>query len=46
MIQKATAQTTESLSPADAIDFMCAEAKRLGADGYDAVAGESESMGL
>ncbi|MDB5047186.1 MAG: TldD/PmbA family protein [Fibrobacteres bacterium] len=46
MIQKANPQTTESLSPADAIDFMCAEAKRLGADGYDAVAGESESMGL
>jgi PmbA protein len=46
MIQKAVSQTTESLSPADAIDFMCAEAKRLGADGYDAVAGESESVGL
>ncbi len=36
----------ESLRPADAIDFMCAEAKRLGAEQFDAVAGESESMGL
>jgi PmbA protein len=36
----------ETLSPSDALDYMCAEAKRLGADRYDAVAGESESMGL
>jgi PmbA protein len=46
MIAKAASVITESLSPADAIDFMCAEAKRLGAHAYDAVAGESESMGL
>jgi len=37
---------SESLNPNDAIDFMCAEAKRLGAEMFDAVAGESESMGL
>jgi PmbA protein len=37
---------SESLNPNDAIDYMCAEAKRLGAEMYDAVAGESESMGL
>ena len=36
----------ESLRPADAIDFMCSEAQRLGAEQFDAVAGESESMGL
>lgn len=36
----------ESLNPSDALDFICAEAARLGADCYDAVAGESESMGL
>jgi PmbA protein len=46
MIQKAATQGKESLSPADAIDFMCEEAKRLGADAFDAVAGESESIGL
>lgn len=43
MIQKASVET---LSPAQALDFMGEEAKRLGADRWDAVAGESESMGL
>ena len=37
---------SETLAPADALEFMAAEAKRLGADKFDAVAGESESMGL
>jgi PmbA protein len=55
MIQKAGSQGaegqkgsggSESLNPNDAIDYMCAEAKRLGAEMFDAVAGESESMGL
>jgi PmbA protein len=46
MIQKTAAQGKETLTPSDAIDFMCAEAKRLGADAFDAVAGESESVGL
>jgi PmbA protein len=45
MIQKANV-SAESLSPSQALDFMGDEAKRLGADGWDAVAGESESMGL
>jgi PmbA protein len=36
----------ETLNPSDALDYICAEAKRLGADKFDAVAGESESMGL
>ncbi len=36
----------QSLKPSDAIEFMCVEAKRLGADQFDAVVGESESMGL
>jgi PmbA protein len=36
----------QSLKPTDAIDFMCTEAKRLGAEHFDAVVGESESMGL
>ncbi len=45
-IRKTTGGGTESLSPSDALDFMLAEAKRLGADAYDAVAGESESIGL
>ena len=45
MIRK-TGTTAESLAPAEALDFIGAEAKRLGADRYDAVAGESESMGL
>ena len=31
----------ESLNPGDAIEFMCAEARRLGSDMFDAVAGES-----
>jgi len=47
MIRKAgEQQAVESLNPSDAIDFMCAEARRQGADGFDAVAGESESMGI
>ena len=36
----------QSLKPSDAIEFMCVEAKRLGAEQFDAVVGESESMGL
>lgn len=36
----------EILSPSDALDFICEEARRQGADRFDAVAGESESMGL
>ncbi|HLP41059.1 MAG TPA: TldD/PmbA family protein, partial [Fibrobacteria bacterium] len=36
----------ETLAPSDALDFIGAEAKRLGADMWDALAGESESMGL
>ncbi len=36
----------ESLKPIDAIDFMCSEATRQGAEQFDAVVGESESMGL
>lgn len=54
MIQKTGAEgmeakgsgASESLNPTDAIEFMCAEARRLGSDMFDAVAGESESMGL
>lgn len=42
----ATAIGSQSLKPADAIDFMCEEAKRLGAEHFDAVAGESASMGI
>lgn len=42
----AGARGSETLRPSDALDFICAEAARLGADCYDAVAGESESMGL
>lgn len=36
----------ETLAPSDALDFIGAEAKRLGADMWDALAGERESMGL
>ncbi len=36
----------ETLKVSDAVDFMCSEAKRLGAEQYDAVVGESEAMGL
>ncbi len=36
----------EKVKVEDALDFMCSEAKRLGADQFDAVVGESESMGL
>ena len=49
MIRKAESGTENaamSLTPAEALDFLCAEATRLGADRFDAVAGESESMGL
>lgn len=42
----AGSKSSESLNPNDAIEYMCAEARRLGADAFDAVAGESESMGL
>jgi PmbA protein len=46
MIRKTETHPNGSLSPTDAIDCMCEEAKRQGADFFDAVAGESESMGL
>jgi PmbA protein len=36
----------ESLSPQQAIDFLFAAAKAKGAEAYDAVAGESESIGV
>ncbi len=36
---------TETLSPAAALDFMC-EAARRESDHFDAIAGESESLGL
>src|SRR5690606_40509289 len=38
--------TSSSLSPRQAIDLLFAAAKAKGADAYDAVAGESESLGL
>jgi PmbA protein len=46
MIQKAGASGSESLAPAEALDCMCEEARRQGADQFDCVAGESDSMGL
>ncbi len=36
----------QTLSPADAVDFVSEESRRQGADRFDIVAGESESMGL
>lgn len=38
--------TSPSLSPQQAIDFLFAAAKTKGANAYDAVAGESESLGV
>jgi len=38
--------STETLSPADAMEFVGEEARRQGAERFDIVAGESESMGL
>jgi PmbA protein len=46
MIQKAGNPGSESLAPAEALDCMCEEARRQGADHFDCVAGESDSMGL
>lgn len=43
MIRKSGA---DSMTPSQALDYMGEEARRLGADCWDAVAGESESMGL
>jgi len=37
---------SSSLSPASALDLLISAAKAKGADAYDAVAGESESLGL
>lgn len=34
------------MTPEEALEFICGEAKRLGADEYDALAGESQSTGL
>lgn len=36
----------EALPPSEALDFLCAAALKKGAERFDAVAGESESMGL
>lgn len=46
MIQKAGKSASDSLAPSEALDCMCEEARRQGADKFDCVAGESESMGL
>jgi PmbA protein len=46
MIQKTANSGSGSLAPAEALDCMCDEARRQGADQFDCVAGESESMGL
>ncbi len=36
----------QALTPAEALEFACSEAARRGVDQYDAVAGESESLGV
>jgi PmbA protein len=36
----------DSLKPEQALDALCEETRRIGADAFDAIAGESESMGL
>ncbi len=36
----------EALQPEQALEFLCQETKRIGADAFDALAGESESLGL
>lgn len=36
----------ETLTPEQALDVLCEETRRAGADAFDAIAGESESMGL
>ncbi len=39
-------QSTQTLTPEQAVEFVGEEAKRQGAERFDIVAGESESMGL
>jgi PmbA protein len=36
----------EGFTPEQALDYLCQEVGRIGADAFDALAGESESMGL
>lgn len=40
------ASRPESLRPEEALDFICEEAKRQGAEKFDALVGESEALGL
>jgi len=38
--------SAESMKPEEALAFLCDETRKIGADAFDALAGESESLGL